>query len=151
MGRKRKEGLGGTAGSNQSAVSSTQSASGSGGKPLSGERIWPRAQRWEKGSFLLPFVGKKEKGKRQRANGKNHLLLTANCRLNMTTSTTAQKVGTGTEIGLVAGSGQPALPTPKARFASPGPRVPSPDLGPAPVAVAKPCVVVMHYDLGTLD
>jgi len=69
----------------------------------------------------------------------------------MTTPTTAQTVSKGIEIGLLQGSAPPALPTPKPRFGSPELRVPSPDFGPAPAAAAKPCLLVMHYDLGTLD
>ncbi|HMD96474.1 MAG TPA: hypothetical protein VKM93_03970 [Terriglobia bacterium] len=40
---------------------------------------------------------------------------------------------------------------PKPKSASPERRIPSLDPGQAPAAAAKASVVVMHYNLGTLD
>ena len=69
----------------------------------------------------------------------------------MTTPTARQIVDRGVEIGLLQGLAQPGLPTPESRFANPELRIPSLDSGQVPQPPAKPSVLVMHYDLGTLD
>jgi len=65
----------------------------------------------------------------------------------MTTPTATQIAGKGIEIGLLRNLAPPGLPMAESRFANPEPL----DSGQVPQHEAKPCVVVMHYDLGTLD